>query len=98
MSSTDQEDLIRERAHQIWEREGRPEGESESHWQQARLEIEAETEIGATDDLEDTELTSALETSEDLPGETPVASEPSENGEDAEAEDLGGRVKDPALR
>ena len=29
------EDLIRERAYQIWEDEGRPDGASERHWQQA---------------------------------------------------------------
>jgi hypothetical protein len=33
------EALIRERAHAIWEREGRPEGEAEAHWIQAREEL-----------------------------------------------------------
>jgi Protein of unknown function (DUF2934) len=36
------EDRIRRRAHEIWEREGRPEGRREEHWAQARREIEAE--------------------------------------------------------
>ena len=33
---------IRERAHNIWERDGRPEGMAEVHWIQACREIEAE--------------------------------------------------------
>ncbi len=33
------EDRIRERAHRIWEEEGRPHGRHEEHWQRARREI-----------------------------------------------------------
>jgi Protein of unknown function (DUF2934) len=33
---------IRERAHAIWEREGRPEGREVAHWQMAAAEIAAE--------------------------------------------------------
>jgi hypothetical protein len=36
------QERIRRRAHEIWEREGRPEGRHEEHWTQARQEIEAE--------------------------------------------------------
>jgi len=32
---------IRERAYQIWEREGRPHGKSVEHWLQAEAEIAA---------------------------------------------------------
>lgn len=32
---------IRERAYQIWEREGRPDGKSVAHWLQAEAEIAA---------------------------------------------------------
>ncbi|NUB15916.1 DUF2934 domain-containing protein [Azospirillum brasilense] len=39
------EDRIRHRAHEIWEREGRPEGRHEVHWAQACAEIEAEERI-----------------------------------------------------
>lgn len=44
----DREERIRQRAHAIWEAEGRPEGRHEAHWQQARAEIEGtgETEAG----------------------------------------------------
>jgi hypothetical protein len=38
------EDRIRRRAHEIWEREGRPEGRHAEHWARARREIEAEGE------------------------------------------------------
>lgn len=31
---------IRDRAHQLWEAEGRPEGRSEEHWERARQEVE----------------------------------------------------------
>ncbi|TDK31339.1 DUF2934 domain-containing protein [Rhizobium deserti] len=37
------EERIRARAHQIWEDEGRAEGNDERHWQQASNEIDAET-------------------------------------------------------
>jgi len=88
--ATDRDDLIRERARQIWENEGQPEGQHERHWSEATSQIEAEERIGATDNLEDTELTSALAVEGD-PGEDAFL----DKG-DAETEpDLGGRVKDP---
>lgn len=37
------EDEIRRRAYSIWEREGRPEGRHESHWEQARREGTGQT-------------------------------------------------------
>lgn len=36
------DELIRGRAHRIWEREGKPEGRAEEHWQMARSELAAE--------------------------------------------------------
>jgi hypothetical protein len=33
---------IREHAHKLWEREGRPEGRSEEFWHQAKNELEAD--------------------------------------------------------
>ena len=38
----DDQDLIRARAHQIWEREGYPEGRHLEHWEMASAEITAE--------------------------------------------------------
>jgi hypothetical protein len=40
------EERIRERAYQIWEREGKPHGRDAEHWQQAASEIDAEVAAG----------------------------------------------------
>jgi hypothetical protein len=40
--ASDRTEKIRARAHQIWEREGRPEGRHEQHWAQAAHEIDNE--------------------------------------------------------
>lgn len=40
----DLEEMIRQRAHAIWEREGRPHGRHEEHWQMAAAEITEELE------------------------------------------------------
>ncbi len=37
----DRTERIRQRAHEIWEREGRPEGRQEAHWEEACRDIEA---------------------------------------------------------
>jgi hypothetical protein len=39
-----QDQRIRERAYQLWEREGRRHGEPEDHWHRARREIEQDDE------------------------------------------------------
>ena len=38
----DHDERIRQRAHEIWEEEGRPEGREYSHWLRARAEIRKE--------------------------------------------------------
>lgn len=38
----EREEKIRQRAYQIWEAEGRPDGKQDEHWQRAAREIEAE--------------------------------------------------------
>ena len=43
------EQRIRERAHQIWEREGRPDGQEQSHWDRASREIDEEDRKQTTD-------------------------------------------------
>ena len=40
-ASSDQEKRIRERAYELWERDGRPEGRSQLHWEQAERETGA---------------------------------------------------------
>jgi hypothetical protein len=38
----DEADALRERAYLIWEREGRPEGRADLHWEMAREELATE--------------------------------------------------------
>ena len=45
--STERDERIRVRAHELWEREGRPDGKEQDHWLEASRQIEAE-ESGAT--------------------------------------------------
>lgn len=40
------EQKVRERAHAIWEREGRPESAGEQHWARAEEELRNEQEAG----------------------------------------------------
>ncbi|WP_126173537.1 DUF2934 domain-containing protein [Altericroceibacterium xinjiangense] len=45
--NSDLEKRIRDRAYEIWENEGRPQGRSEDHWAQARAEFsDARSETG----------------------------------------------------
>lgn len=37
--TTEREDRIRQRAHQLWEEQGRPDGRHDEHWSQASSEI-----------------------------------------------------------
>jgi hypothetical protein len=37
------EQRIRDRAHKIWEEEGRPEGRAETHWERARALVASES-------------------------------------------------------
>jgi hypothetical protein len=45
----DRDERIRERAHQIWEREGRQEGSHDAHWQRAERELDEEEQEGLDD-------------------------------------------------
>src|SRR3954451_5754600 len=49
--SPEQEDRIKKRAYEIWEREGRPHGRGDVHWSMAAQEIRAED--GWVDDATD---------------------------------------------
>jgi hypothetical protein len=40
--ATDRQERIRHRAHEIWERQGRPHGSDQQHWDEATREIDAE--------------------------------------------------------
>jgi Protein of unknown function (DUF2934) len=41
---TDRDDLVRERAYQIWQERGQPEGSAEDHWFEAEREMAGETD------------------------------------------------------
>jgi galactose-1-phosphate uridylyltransferase len=49
-STGSKEERIRRRAYEIWDREGRPDGEHERHWQQAEKELEGEEGAGKSGD------------------------------------------------
>ncbi|TJZ90902.1 DUF2934 domain-containing protein [Paracoccus gahaiensis] len=52
----DKTDLIRQRAHQIWEASGHPEGMEAEHWQQAEAQLRQEGQLdaaGMPDELPD---------------------------------------------
>lgn len=51
--SPEQEDRIKQRAYEIWEREGRPDGRGDVHWSMAVQEIRAED--GWVDDAADSD-------------------------------------------
>jgi hypothetical protein len=38
----DREDRIRQRAHEIWEREGRPDNQAQEHWDRAAQDLDRE--------------------------------------------------------
>jgi hypothetical protein len=42
MSWDDREQRIREHAYRIWERDGRPDGRADAHWEEARLYVAVE--------------------------------------------------------
>jgi hypothetical protein len=66
----DREQQIRERAHQLWESEGRPEGQHEDHWARAKEELE---NIGMDAVPGESEAASGLSTSLQPGGTIPGA-------------------------
>ncbi len=64
--STERTERIRQRAYELWETQGRPEGRDLEHWEQARLEIEAE---GSSDDGTAAENTGLAPQEDDLSAE-----------------------------
>lgn len=43
--SDDRQDSVRERAYQLWEEEGHPEGQHERHWRDAEDELADKTSV-----------------------------------------------------
>ena len=74
---SDREQKIRERAHGIWEEQGRPEGQHHDHWAQAEAEIDAAGNEG----LPTPDEVSAIDVAPELQPpptaiETPAATKP----------------------
>jgi hypothetical protein len=84
------EDRIRARAHEIWEREGQPEGEDLRHWDEARLEIESEERVSTASgsgETSDAALANPVGGTEGAPDVLPEA------GQGAPNDDLGGETE-----
>lgn len=93
----DDEDRIRQKAHELWEHEGRPEGRAASHWASAREIVALEDSFGATlTPVEDTveevaEPEFMAENQGDMPGLTDLgedAAGPSRELEKSVADEL----------
>jgi hypothetical protein len=81
---------IRERAYEIWENEGRPEGREDEHWQQARMEYsEAREEAparnagdpGARDPMPPTTSAAAGAGEQPMSGAAPAAGSAGQAGQ-----------------
>lgn len=83
------EHRIRERAHQLWEREGRPEDQEKRHWEAAERAIDEEDRgVGAEDEDRTTAITNGgRSASTEAPdGRVPVVGEStSDTGEKSPA-------------
>jgi hypothetical protein len=90
------EERIRQRAHDIWEREGRPEGRRAEHWARARREIEAEGGAAPAGPAAPDDSYSPTPTAPDHGGTTPgeAAAAAAAVGAPRTAED-GPKEKDP---
>ena len=66
------EERIRQRAYELWEQEGKPEGRQGEHWKQACREIEAEGGSPLTaSDIASGRLGSAADTLQEVVGGMP---------------------------
>lgn len=72
----DREQKIRERANQIWEEEGRPEGSHEEHWRRAEEEIAASEQLAFGEGVENWKAEAGLPEEEKAPGVMPTVIPP----------------------
>lgn len=71
---------IRERAHAIWEQEGRPDGRELEHWERAERELDGEEGLGSLDSTSSNQAVSDVPSASDL---TPTGTAPAPTtGED----------------
>lgn len=98
----EREQRIRERAHAIWEREGRPDGREREHWEQAAAEIDAESGSGATaGEAGGSAATERKPSARGKRGSGAAAEKPATRGKGASgaaAEDTSATAKKPATR
>jgi hypothetical protein len=78
-SDPDAEQIIKNRAHAIWEAEGRPEGRAAEHWQMALSEYEREKKVPNTEKVVDSPAVIVI------PGETPILQKKSSRGASRQA-------------
>lgn len=94
----EREDRIRQRAFEIWEREGRPEGLQKQHWLQAEREIEQEqdsaVETGRTSS-DNAGTTDQLPRWEGPPENRPRGYLPAEDDPSTERDAAGENLQDP---
>jgi DUF2934 family protein len=64
----EREARIRQRAHEIWEREGRPEGAQEEHWRRACEEIDAEDQSTSGRSAAETGVANPAQPGATIPG------------------------------
>ena len=80
------EEQIQQRAYEIWERDGRPEGKRDEHWTQACREIAAET--GAETDCTSRPVAFGNEEDTDTAGDGKRSTRVRSAGPDAMRDDL----------
>ena len=77
----DLERKIRDRAHQLWEAEGHPEGRADEHWQEARRQVMADEGLGEPA----TEGHRSAQADDDMPEPQPeIPVDPLRNPEEAD--------------
>lgn len=67
------QDRIARRAHELWDRQGRPEGRSVEHWAQACREIEAEDRAASASGAPDASPTPTTDHGGTIPAEVAAA-------------------------
>ena len=93
MNDMDKEQRIRKRAHEIWERDGRPEGQHDEHWDQARREIEDEDAGASSLERTVTDTIGLAVGADEAPGEARHPSEPAEGDRDTVDRELSRQKK-----
>lgn len=72
----DREQKIRERANQIWEEEGRPEGRHEEHWRRAEEEVAAGEHVPVGESIENWKTEAGLPDDQKSPSVIPTVIPP----------------------